>query len=132
MNAQSHRRAEPTRDDARPAAGKWTTVSGATAVFFVLFLLIQTGVPLIRLWSPRPARFGWQMFSAIPERPRFTLVLRDGTTRPVNLGLYVGQSRGEVNLANALPGHLCRVVPDIVSVRITAPGWKQPRVYRCL
>jgi hypothetical protein len=102
----------------------------ATA-FFVLFLLMQTGVPLVQLWAPRPARFGWQMFSAKPQRARFSLVMRDGTIHPANLGRYVAQSRGEVELEKALPQHLCRVVPDIASVQITAPDSKQPRVYEC-
>lgn len=111
--------------------GPWTARTVAAAAFVVLFLLIQAGVPLIRLWAPRPARFGWQMFSANPQRVRFTLVMRDGTSQPVNLRPYVGNSRGEVNLETALPSHLCRVVPDLASVRIAAPGSKESRVYRC-
>jgi hypothetical protein len=103
----------------------------AANTFFVLFLLIQTAVPLVQLWAPRPARFGWQMFSATQQRPRFSLVMRDGTRRPANLRLYVAQSRGEVDLEKALPRHLCRVVPDVASVQITAPDSKQPRVYKC-
>ena len=103
----------------------------ATTVFFVLFLLIQTGVPLVRLWAPRPARFGWQMFSARHQPPRFSLAMRDGTSRPADLRLYVAQSRGEVDLQQALPRHLCRVVPGVASVQITAPDSKQPRVYEC-
>ena len=99
--------------------------------FFLLFLLIQTGVPLIRLWAPRPARFGWQMFSARPHRPRFSLLMRDGTSHPVTLGLYVAHSRGEVDMEKALPPHLCRVVPDLASVQITAPNSKQARIYKC-
>jgi len=103
----------------------------AAIAFFVLFLLIQTGVPLVQLWAPRPARFGWQMFTATPQRPRFSLVMRDGTIRPADLRLYVAQSRGEVDLEKALPRHLCRVVPDVASVQIITPDAKQPRVYEC-
>lgn len=100
-------------------------------LFFVLFLVIQTAVPLVQLWAPRPARFGWQMFTDTPRRPRFTLVLRDGTRRPAHLGQYVAHSRGEIDLEKALPRHLCRVVPDVASVQITTPDSKQPRVYKC-
>lgn len=103
----------------------------AATAFFVLFLLIQTAVPLVQLWEPRPARFGWQMFSAGPQRPRFSLVMRDGTTRPADLRLYVAHSRGEVDLEKALPQHLCRVVPDVASVQITTPDSKPMRVYKC-
>lgn len=103
----------------------------AAIAFFVLFLLIQTAVPLVQLWAPRPARFGWQMFSARQQPSRFLLVMRDGTSQPANLPLYVAQSRGEVDLEKALPQHLCRVVPDVASVQITAPDSKQMRVYKC-
>jgi hypothetical protein len=114
-----------------PAGDSWTATSAVKAAFFVLFLLIQVGVPLLRLWSPRPARFGWQMFSASPQQIAFSLVLRDGTSQPVSLGRYVAQSRGEVDLEDRLPPHLCRVVPDVASVEITKPGSTQRRVYRC-
>lgn len=103
----------------------------AATAFFVLFLGVQAAVPLARLWAPRPARFGWQMFTASEPRPRFSLVLRDGTSRPADLRLYVAHSRGEVDLARALPPHLCRVVPGVASVQITAPDSSQPRVYQC-
>ena len=106
-------------------------MSAGATVFFVLFLAIQTAVPLVQLWAPRPARFGWQMFTGTPQRPRFSLVMRDGTRRPADPGRYVAHSRGEVDLEKALPQHLCRVVPDLASVQITAPDSKQPRVYKC-
>jgi hypothetical protein len=119
------------QDDTRYAGEPWTAKSVAAAGFFVLFILIQTGVPLVRLWAPRPARFGWQMFTARRQSTRFTLVMRDGTRRPANLALYVVRSRGEMDLEEALPRHLCRVVPDVASVQISAPDSKQPRVYEC-
>lgn len=102
-----------------------------TTAFFVLFLVIQTAVPLIQLRAPRPARFGWQMFSGRQQPARFSLLLRDGTRQPVNLGLYVAQSRGEADLEEALPRHLCRVVPDLAAVQITPPASQQSRVYEC-
>jgi hypothetical protein len=103
---------------------------GATA-FFLFFLLIQAGVPLVQLGAQRPARFGWQMYSAKPQRARFVLVMRDGTQRPASLGPYVAQSRGELDLTSALPPHLCRMVPDLASVLVTASDAKAPREYKC-
>lgn len=103
----------------------------AAAAFFLLYLLVQTAVPLVRLWAPRPARFGWQMFSAKFQRTRYTLVLRDGTRRPADLSLYVAQSRGEMDLQGALPAHLCRVVAGLASVQVDAPGSAEPRVHTC-
>jgi len=119
------------QDDTRHAGGPWTAESAAAIAFFVLFLLVQTAVPLVQLWAPRPARFGWQMFSARQPRARFSLVLRDGTVQPAKLDLYVAQSRGEVDLEEALPRHLCRVVPDVAAVQIDAPDATQPRFHSC-
>ena len=119
------------QDDTRQVGDQRTAESVAATAFFVLFLLIQTAVPLVQLWAPRPARFGWQMFSAKQQRARFSLVLHDGTVQPAKLDLYVAQSRGEVDLEEALPPHLCRVVPDLAAVQITAPDAKQPRLYKC-
>ena len=103
----------------------------AAIPFFAIFVLVQTVVPLVKLASPRPARFGWQMFSGRQPGARFSLVLRDGTRQPVNLARYVALSRGEVNLETALPPHLCRVVPGLASVQITPPNASAPRVYKC-
>lgn len=116
--------------DPRQPDVRWTARSAAAAAFFVLFLLLQIGVPLVRLAKPRPARFGWQMYSAKLQRPRFSLVMRDGTTRPADLHPYVPQSRGEVDLERALPQHLCRAMPDVASVQILKADEK-PRVFAC-
>lgn len=101
------------------------------AAFCLLYLLIQTAVPLVKLSEPRPSRFGWQMFTGLQERRRFSLVMRDGRNQPVDLRLYVAQSRGETELEEALPPHLCRVVPDVAAVLISTPGARQSRVYEC-
>ncbi len=111
--------------------GPWTARALAAAACFVLFLLVQAAVPLVRLTSPRPARFGWQMFSAKHQRTRYTLVLRDGTREPARLATYVANSRGEMDLEEALPRHLCRVVADLESVQVLAPDSELPRVYPC-
>lgn len=109
----------------------WTGKDIAAAAFFLLFLLIQTAVPLVRLWAPRPARFGWQMFSAAPQRTRYILILRDGTRKPASLAPFVAQSRGEMDLMKAIPRHLCRVIPDLAAVQIVAPDSEVPQVHTC-
>jgi hypothetical protein len=114
-----------------PARPAWSAKAIAIAAFFVLFLSIQTAVPLVKLFEPRPARFGWQMFTAKPQRVRFTLVMHDGTKKPVDLRQYVGHSRGEVSLESALPQHLCRVVPNVDAVQITAVDSNASRVHPC-
>ena len=126
-----HMKAPPGLGDSRQSDERWTPQRVVATAFFVLFLLVQTGIPLVKLAAPRPARFGWQMFSGRQQRARFSLVMRDGRSQPVNLGRYVAQSRGEADLEKVLPPHLCRVVPDVASVQITAPRSGQPRAYKC-
>jgi hypothetical protein len=114
------------RDDA-----PWRGRTIAAVAFFFSVLVIQVGIPLIQLWAPRPARFGWQMFTARPAPTRYTLVFHDGTRKPVDLEPYVAKSRGEMDVETALPPHLCRVVPDLASVLVLPPGARQPRVHPC-
>jgi hypothetical protein len=110
---------------------RWTAREVAAASFFVLFLAVQFTVPLVKLWGPRAERFGWHMFAGIRPRPRFTLVMGDGTRKPANLAPYIGHNRGELSLGEALPPHLCRVVPDVVAVQIRARDSDQTRTYTC-
>jgi hypothetical protein len=109
----------------------WKRQEVAAAVFLLVFVLIQTAVPFILLWTPRPARFGWQMFSVNPQRVRYVLVFRDGTRKAANLSRYVAQSRGEMDLTQSLPQHLCRVVPGIASVEVVRSDTREMRVCMC-
>jgi hypothetical protein len=108
----------------------WSTKEVAAVVCIVLFLAIQIGVPLVQLFAPRPAHFGWQMFAAIGRRPKFSVVMRDGTTRPVDPSPYLAERRGDLKLEAALPPHLCRIL-DIAAVQILFPNSQQPQVHTC-
>jgi hypothetical protein len=112
-------------------ATPWSAKRLAEAAFFLLFLAVQTAVPLAQLWKPRPARFGWQMYSGTQKRARFAVILRDGTTQRADLVRYVAVYRGEIDMEEAFPPHLCRVVPDAAAVQITPPDSGLPRLYKC-
>jgi hypothetical protein len=109
----------------------WTWKQRLSFAFCLSFLTVQVVVPFKLLASPRPARFGWQMWSVGTAFPRFRIVLEDGTTQPPDLSVYVAMSRGEVDLRDALPPHLCRVIPGVVAVEIRTPGSDVPSVYSC-
>jgi hypothetical protein len=97
---------------------RFFTSTQIAAGFFVVFLAIQLAVPIVQLvWAPRPARFGWQMYSVTSAAPRFDLVLRDGTSQPVAIEPYVASVRGDVPLARFLPRHLCGLFPHAAAVR---------------
>lgn len=119
------------REYYRHAGEIWTSKNVLVLIFFASFLTIQIVVPIIKLTSQRPARFGWQMWSARKKFPRFFVVMKDGTSQPADLSRYIGWSRGEIDLTEALPPHLCRVVPEIAAVQVKEPGSETLKVHSC-
>jgi len=104
----------------------------AAASFFIAFLAIQIGVPIIQLvWSPRPARFGWQMYSVVSAAPRFNLIMRDGAAKSLDITPYVTSLRGDVPLARFLPPHLCSLFPDAAAVHYQMNDRSQAGIYQC-
>jgi hypothetical protein len=118
-------------EEQRRAFETWSRKDLAVFVFCACFLGVQIVVPIVKLTEPRPARFGWQMWSARAKPHRFFLVMKDGTTRPADLSRYIGWSRGELDLRDRLPPHLCHVVPDVTAVQIQSPGSETRNVYTC-
>lgn len=115
---------------ATPRRPRWTQF--AVACFFVVFLALQALVPIFQLLvAPRPARFGWQMFSISAPPPDFAIVRADGSSTPIAIEPYVASARGDVPLAQFLPAHLCRVVPGAAAVRVQQPGAQQAEVFQC-
>ena len=100
-------------------------------VFVVLFLSIQIIVPAVKLTSSRPARFGWHMWTVTPPRRQVVLLMRDGTTRPADLRPYLAQGRGELDLDNVLPPHLCRMIPDVAAVRYRSRSTATTQTHTC-
>jgi hypothetical protein len=129
----------PQSDLPSGAASLQTTAPRATqlkrqvvAWFFAAFLAIQIAVPLVQLvWSPRPARFGWQMYSVVSAAPRFELIMRDGATRPLDITPYVTSLRADVPIARFLPPHLCTLFPDATAVSYALDGGARTGTYQC-
>lgn len=114
----------------QPGASQWARI--AIACFFAVFLALQALVPIYQLLvAPRPARFGWQMFSVSAPPPDFAIVRADGSSAPIAIEPYVASARGDVPLAQFLPAHLCRIVPGAAAVRVQQPGAQQVEVYQC-
>ena len=104
----------------------------AAAVFFAAFLAIQIAVPLVQLvWAPRPARFGWQMYSVGSATPRFELIMRDGSAKRLDITPYVTSLRGDVPIARFLPPHLCTLFPDAAAIHYEMDGSPQAGTYQC-
>ena len=102
------------------------------ACFFIVFLTVQILMPLAQLaWSPRPARFGWQMYSVVSSAPNFELIMRDGAAKPLDIRPYVTSLRGDVPLARFLPPHLCGLFPDAAAVHYQMDDGSQAGTYQC-
>ena len=102
------------------------------ACFFIVFLAMQIVIPLFQLaWSPRPARFGWQMYSVVSAAPHFELIMRDQATKPLDITPYVTSLRGDVPLVRFLPPHLCTLFPEAVAVRYQTDDGLQAGTYQC-
>ena len=71
------------------------------------FLAIQVVVPTVALLGPRPARFGWQMYSALPDMPRAWVLNRDGSEHPIDLGRLFAVQRAEIDYVAVLRTGLC-------------------------
>ncbi len=95
----------------RPA---WTLRQRIVAGAFVAYLVMQLAVPVRMLFEPRPARFGWQMYSGVREWPRFSVVLQDTTVR-VDVSRFIVRSRGDYVPAD-LSAHLCARVVGATAV----------------
>jgi hypothetical protein len=129
--SQSNASGDPLLSQA-PASRSSRLRRHAAAWFFAAFLAVQVVTPLAQLaWAPRPARFGWQMYSVISAAPRFELIMRDGASRPIDITPYVTSMRADVPLARFLPPHLCDLFPDAAAVSYQLAGAAQTGSYQC-
>lgn len=89
-----------------------------TAAFILLFGLVQIVLPAFMLSEPRPARFGWHMFTQGRTRGDFAVVHADGTRTKVRIADYAVSDRPEVDFHAVLPAHLCRVIPEAQAIAV--------------
>jgi len=88
-----------------------------TRRLFFLLLGLQFAVPAWLLTQPRPARFGWQMFSDYRLAPDFFLVEEQGQEQPISAARYRIAFRNDVPAEEALARHLLQLFPEAVAVR---------------
>jgi hypothetical protein len=105
-----------------PSLPSWTLREVAAAVFFIAFLGWQIGLPIYQLFAPRPAQFGWQMFSGRHRPAKLSLLLRNGETRALDPSVYLEVSRGDLRFEWELARHLCRTHSQLAAVRLEPEG----------
>ncbi|GAB4444453.1 MAG: hypothetical protein OHK0015_45800 [Chloroflexi bacterium OHK40] len=98
--------------------------------WLVLLLLTQFVLPALLLLGPRPARAGWQMYSAVPPQITLSLVTSSGAVEPLELADYVGSARGDLRLEGVLPAFVCQRHPEATAVRLQV-GERPVEEQRC-
>lgn len=99
------------------------------AALVAAFLAIQVVVPVAALFGPRPARFSWQMYSALPDMPQAWVVEPDGSETALDLGLLFAVQRAEIDYAAVLRAGLCDAT-GAAAVRIK-PAHAEAEVIAC-
>jgi hypothetical protein len=105
-----------------------TTGRLGAALFVAAYLALQVGVPTARLFAPRPARFGWQMFAAAPRSPLVVATRVDGRRDTLDVDAYFAFQRGDLSRSayGKLWPHICRVDPTAARLTVRWPGSATP------
>lgn len=109
---------------------RWERRTLITAAFVVLFVAWQLLVPAGMLFAERPARFGWQMYSALPDLPQAWLIDGAGHETPVDVSSLFAESRAEIDYAAALRAGLCDL-PGAITVKLREADRPSPELIKC-
>ena len=96
----------------------------------VAFLVVQVAVPTVALFGPRPSRFGWHMYSALPPVPQAWIVRENGSEEIVDVTSLFVVPRAEIDYATALRDRLC-AVSGAVEVRVQPDADAATEVISC-
>ena len=109
-------------------------MKNAPRTFFILYLAVQTIVPVVQLFRPRPARFGWQMFSgtSVPTQVKIRTPAGERAIPADEMAKHVGNWRGDLSLDKHLPPHLCRRYPEASAVLLYNLEADEPREFPCV
>lgn len=88
--------------------GGWSRQKVFVAMFAAAFMVVQLAVPILALAGPRPARFGWQMYTALVSFPEVSVEGADGRITSVDVAGLVASGRADANFSTAIAEHLCR------------------------
>lgn len=96
----------------------------------VAFLAAQLVVPMVGLFGPRPARFAWQMYSAMPPVPQAWAIAKDGSETAVDLGALFAVQRAELDYPSILREGLCDAT-GASAIRMAVPGELDEQTFSC-
>jgi hypothetical protein len=107
-----------------------STSRALTIAFFSAYLIVQITVPTLALFADRPARFGWQMYSALPTVPRAWVLLADRTEQPVDMNRLLAVQRSEIDYAAALTAGLCKAT-GATAIKVQRSDDSAPEITPC-
>ena len=81
-----------------------------------LIVMFQVGVPTANLLAPRPARFGWQMYSVAQPAPEAWTPSTSGGLEPVDLDSHWAVLRAEIDDVEGFARQVCALTeaPEVV------------------
>ena len=109
---------------------RWDRRTRITAVLVALFVAWQLLVPAAMLFAQRPARLGWQMYSALPDLPQAWLLDAAGHETAVEVPSLFAKSRAEIDYAATLRAGLCDL-PGTVAVKLWEADEPSPELIEC-
>jgi hypothetical protein len=81
-------------------------------------LLLELVVAAVAFTAPRPGRFGWQMYSAVPYVPAVWLTI-DGREEPFDLSEALVNSRAEIDYVSLVRDRGCEMgATDMVRIEL--------------
>lgn len=104
-----------TRTDSRD---RWSVRERLRAWLGVGFVVAQVCICLVQLSKPRPARFGWQMYSGMGGAVQYHVVDANGRDHGIDLQHYVAFPRYELDgEEQAVTPLVCRDYPGAKGMR---------------
>ena len=98
----------------RPAAGPRRGLMLLVAIGLALELVVAAVV----FTAPRPGRFGWQMYSAVPYIPAAWATV-DGAEQPLDVGGLLVNARAEIDFVGLARDRGCEIVrADAVRIEL--------------
>lgn len=86
---------------------RWTSRAILTAALFVAIATVQVAVPIRQFVEPRPARFGWHMYSNMNPPPLAWVERAGGQRIEVDVMQVLGDTRAEISWSGPLAERLC-------------------------
>lgn len=98
---------------------------------FAVILALQVAVPLLRLGSEKPGRFGWHMFAGVPPAVTFAVRYDGSRVDTLTLADVLVRPRPEIDAAAEIPSRLCARDGAVRGVLVLVAGRTDGTEHTC-